>query len=73
MPLVFLTTCTSTSLINHSTFIKLFSNGSKLMSTSNRICTYTGEVVTPMGEAESEFTCNNQKVISSIIVIKVSY
>ena len=48
----------STSIMNHSIFIKLFSNASKLMSTSSRILTYT-DVVTPMGETELEFTYNN--------------
>ena len=42
----------STSLINHDTFIELFSNASILTSRSCRIHTYTGEVVKPIGEAE---------------------
>ena len=54
----------STSLINHDTFIKLFGSASKLTSTSSRIRTYTGEVVKPIGEAELEFTYNNQKAVS---------
>ena len=57
-------TSASTSLINHDTFIKLFSSESKLTSTSSRIRTYTDEVFKPIGEAELEFTYNNQKAVS---------
>ena len=52
----------STNLIDYNTFNKLLGNASKLKSTSSRIHIYTAEVVTPMGEAELEFTYNNQKV-----------
>ena len=63
----------STSLINYNTFIKFFGNASKLMSTSSRTGTYKGEIVTPMGEAELEFTYNNQEVVLSVIIMEGSY
>ena len=66
-------TGTSTSLINHDTVIKLFGNASKLTSTSRRIRAYTGEAVRPIAETELEFTYNNQKAVSSAIIMKGSY
>ena len=34
---------------------------------------YAGEVVKPIGEVELEFTYNNQKAVSSVIIMKGSY
>ena len=64
---------TSTSLIKHNTFIKLLGNASKLTSTSSRIGTYTAEVVKTIGDAELKFTYNNQKAVSSVIIMRGSY
>ena len=63
----------STSLVNNKTFIKLFGNANKMTSTSSKIHTYTGEVVSPMGEVELEFIYDNQKTVTTVMIMEGSY
>ena len=63
----------STSLVNYKTFIKPFCNANKMTSTSSKIRTYTGEVVSPMGEVELEFIYDNQKAVTSVIIMEGNY
>ena len=63
----------STSLVNNKTFSKLFGNANKMTSTSSKICTYTGEVVSPIGEVKLEFIYDNQKTVTSVIIMEGNY
>ena len=63
----------STSLVNYKTFIKFFGNANKMTSTSSKMRTYASEVVSPMGEVELEFIYDNQKAVTSVIIMEGNY
>ena len=56
--------------MNHKTFIKFFINATKMTSISSRVPTHRDEVVTLMGQAELQFTYNNEKTVSSTIFMQ---